>query len=208
MNILAIGAHFDDVELGCGGSLFQWKKLGHEIIIFVASISGYSNSQGDIIRSDSVAYEEGVNAANFLGADLITGGFSTFDVEFAEPLNRKLIDVSNQVQPDIVLTHWSGDVHHDHKFLSLATLHCYRHIPKLLMYCANWYEADNRFDPRFFIDISDTFTKKKELIEIFQSENKRTKGIWMDYIQAQSRLFGLKAGVKYAEGFEVVKWLY
>ena len=207
MNILAIGAHFDDVELGCGGSLLLWKNQGHDITVFVASLSGYRDSQGSSIRSDETAYAEGVKAADYLGAKLIMGNFPTFDVEFAEPLNRKLIDASNIIQPDIVLTHWSGDVHHDHKSLALASLHCLRHTPKLLMYCANWYESNQRFDPRFFVDISDTFEGKLELIEIYRSEKTRTGELWIDYVRSQSRLMGLKAGVQYAEGFEVIKWL-
>jgi len=208
MNILAIGAHFDDLELGCGGSLLLWKSQGHHITIFIASKSGYTDSKGNIIRSNEIAFNEGQHAAEYIGANLIVGDIPTFDVAFSEPLNCKLIDISNTFKPDLVLTHWNGDVHHDHKSLSLATMHCFRHTQKLLMYCTNWYESNQRFDPRFFVDISDTFDSKLKLIEIYQSENNRTGGKWIDFIKAQSILFGLKTGVQYAEGFEIVKWVY
>ena len=206
MNILAIGAHFDDVELGCGGSLFYWKEQGHNINIFTATLSGYHNSLGNVVRSNEVAIAEGQQAAKFLDAQLITGDFPTFELQFSEPLNQKLITAITLVQPDLVLTHWSGDIHHDHRELGLATLHCCRHIPKLLTYSSNWYESDRRFDPRFFVDISNSLDKKIELIKIYQSENLRTNQIWLDYTYSQARLMGLKAGVQYAEGFEVVKW--
>lgn len=207
MNILAIGAHFDDVELGCGGSLLAWKGQGHAITIFVVSRSGYRDPQGTVIRSDATARAEGIAAADYIGAKLIEGDIPTFELEFAEPLNKKLMDVLHSVQPDMVLTHWSGDVHHDHQALALASLHCCRHIPRLLMYCVNWYESDQRFDPRFFVDISATLEKKTELIEMYRSENGRTGGLWLDYVRASARMTGLRAGVQYAEGFEVVKWL-
>jgi LmbE family N-acetylglucosaminyl deacetylase len=43
VNILAIGAHFDDVELGCGGALARHAKLGDRVYVFVATVSGYDN---------------------------------------------------------------------------------------------------------------------------------------------------------------------
>jgi len=206
MNILAIGAHFDDVELGCGGSLLYWKEKGHDITIFIATLSGYHDSLGNIVRSNDVALAEGNQAAKFLGANLITGNFHTFELQFAEPLNQKLITVINQVKPDLVLTHWVGDIHHDHRELGLATLHCCRHVPKLLTYCSNWYESNQRFDPRLFVDISCYFDQKIELIKIYQSENLRTNRVWIDYVSSQARLIGLKSGTQYSEGFEIVRW--
>lgn len=205
--ILAIGAHYDDVELGCGGSLLMWKDQGHDITIFTASLSGYRDPEGNVIRSDETARAEGVKAANYLEAKLITGDFPTFELEFAEPLNCKLMDVLHNVKPDIVLTHWGRDVHHDHRAVALASLHCCRHIPRLLTYYSNYYESDWPFDPRFFVDISDMFEKKIELIKIYRSEKSRTGELWIDYVRSQSRLMGLKVGVQYAEGFEAVKWL-
>lgn len=205
--ILAIGAHYDDVELGCGGSLLMWKDQGHDITVFTVSQSGYRDTRGNIIRSDETARAEGIKAAKYMEAELIEGNFPTFELEFAEPLNCKLMDVLHSVQPDTVLTHWSGDVHHDHRAVALASLHCCRHIPRLLTYCSNYYESDWRFDPRFIVDISDMFEKKIELIKIYRSEKSRTGELWIDYVRSKSRLIGLKAGVQYAEGFEVVKWL-
>ena len=56
------------------------------------------------------------------------------------------------------------------------------------------------------MDISATLGKKIELVEIYRSENGRTGGLWLDYLRANARMMGLKTGVQYAEGFEVVKW--
>jgi LmbE family N-acetylglucosaminyl deacetylase len=53
MNILALGAHSDDIELGCGGSLARYASLGHNIYLYVATKSGYSDSEGNLIRSDN-----------------------------------------------------------------------------------------------------------------------------------------------------------
>jgi LmbE family N-acetylglucosaminyl deacetylase len=207
MNILAIGAHFDDVELGCGGSLLAWRDLGHSLTVFVATVSGYRDPQGNLIRSNEAARAEGLAVAKKMGATLIEGGFPHFDLEFSEPLNSKLIQIIRDIKPDLVLTHWPDDTHPDHRALASATLHVCRHLPRVLLYCSNWYESDQRFDPRFFVDISVTLEQKLKLIELHQSENTRTHGTWLDYTRAQAKMLGAKTGVEYAEGFQVVKWL-
>lgn len=205
--VLAIGAHFDDVELGCGGSLLRWKEQGWEISVFTATHSGYADPEGNVIRSSDVARAEGVAAAKKMGAELYEGGFRTFEIEFGETLNAKVVEVIQSTEPDLVLTHWRNDAHHDHRALALSTLHASRHVPAVLMYRCNWYDGDEPFDPRYWVDISDTIEGKVELIETYASENGRTGGAWVDFARSQARLGGLKSGVAFAEGFEVVKWV-
>jgi LmbE family N-acetylglucosaminyl deacetylase len=207
MNILAVGAHFDDVELGCGGSLMVWKDQGHAVSVFVATRSGYSDPQGTVIRSDETARAEGIAASQVLGVDLIEGDFPTLELQFAEPLNRRLLDVVREKRPDLVLAHWPGDTHPDHRALARAALHSGRHVPRFLAYRSNWYESEESFDPRFFVDISPVWERKQRLIGCYRSELARTHESWPPYFQALAQELGKKAGVAYAEGFQVVKWL-
>lgn len=207
MKILAFGAHYDDVELGCGGALLAWKAQGHSISMFVATRSGYSDAKGNVIRSDATAREEGRCAAQLMGAELLEGELPTLELEFGESLNQKILGVLDQIRPDTVLTHWPGDVQHDHRALARASIQCCRHIPRLATYCSNWYEGEERFDPRFFVDISPFMDQKIQLIQVHASENARTAGRWVEYSRAQARVAGLKTGVENAEAFEVVRWL-
>jgi LmbE family N-acetylglucosaminyl deacetylase len=207
MNILAIGAHFDDVELGCGGSLLKWKKAGHDVSLFVATQSGYQDSRGKSVRTDEDARAEGIKAAKHLGAALYEGGLKTFDVEFNETLNRKLLQVVETAKPDLVLTHWMNDAHHDHQALSSASLHCCRHVPRLLTYRSNWYDGKSQFKPTFYVDISSQLEKKVKLIQLHRSEFIRTDGKWEDFVRSQAVLAGLKTGCRYAESFEAIRWM-
>ena len=76
MRILAIGAHFDDVELGCGGTIARHTRNGDEVTIYVATDSGYSDYANRVIRKPEVARREGQNAADILGVkELICGGY-------------------------------------------------------------------------------------------------------------------------------------
>jgi LmbE family N-acetylglucosaminyl deacetylase len=207
MKILAIGAHFDDPELGCGGSLLRWKSEKNPIALFVATRSGYKDAKGKTVRTDKTARAEGRESARALGAKLFEGGFPTFGLEAAEPLHRKLLRAIHEFRPDLVLTHWRDDAHQDHRALAAATLHCCRHVPKVLMYRSNWYETGGIFQPKFFVDISRTLEKKIGLIKIHDSEFTRTGGDWEKFVRAEAALAGLKSGCKYAESFEVVRWL-
>ena len=138
MRVLAIGAHFDDVELGCGGTLLAWKARGDDVSLFVASDSGYSDPSGKPIRESNVARDEGKAVAARLGAELIEANIPTFEVVSDERLHAPLLAALERVRPDVVLSHWAGDPHHDHRQVALATLHTARRIPRVLVYRSNW----------------------------------------------------------------------
>ena len=59
MNVLAIGAHFDDVELGCGGTLAKHKAKGDSVFVYIATESGYRAADNTVIRDNDVARREG-----------------------------------------------------------------------------------------------------------------------------------------------------
>lgn len=152
MNILAIGAHFDDLELGCGGTLARHVRQGDKVIGFVATDSGFGRLDGSELRSVSTALEEGRRASKIIGYQLVAGGIPTFHVEYGETLHAKLLKLIEENQIDQIYTHWTGDVHHDHRNLALATLHASRHVNRLLMYRSNWYPSEQEFQGNFYVD--------------------------------------------------------
>lgn len=205
--MLAVGAHFDDVEIGCGGTLLSWRQAGHTIGVFVATTSGYTRPDGRVIRSPEQAQAEGRRAAEALGAQLFEGGLATFGVGFDETTHRLILAALDEFRPDVVLTHWRDDAHHDHSTLGLATVHCCRRIPRVLAYHSNWDLSPGSFEPRFFVDVEATLEGKIELVKLYSSEFARTEGRWESAIRARARDHGERAGCSYAEGFEVVRWL-
>ena len=207
MKILAIGAHADDVEIGCGGSLAKWSDEGHDITIFTATNSAYTGPDGTLVRSAEAAATEAAKAAEIIGASLITGPFDCFSLNFAEPLNATLLNLVEELNPDMVLTHWEGDTHPDHQALSKASLHVSRRAPSVLMYASNWYAGTASFEPRFYVDISEYLERKLELIAVFKSELNRVGDSWARHCSAQATAYGLQTGCAYAEGFRVVKHL-
>ena len=207
MNVLAIGAHFDDIELGCGGALAKHLANGDNVYAYVATKSGFTNHQNIVIRSNEVADKEGENAMNILGVTLIKGNFDALKIEFTDELNIDILKIVEDKKIDLVYSHWTGDIHHDHQAVAKASLHSCRHVPRQLMYRSNWYHSNLEFKGNFYVDISDFWEIKKKSIEAHQSEMERTGKKWIEFFHNEAKNAGQRIEVKYAEVFEVIKWL-
>lgn len=207
MRVLAIGAHYDDIELGCGGTLVKHVAEGDEVYAYVATLSGFSSAAQQVVRSNEVALAEGQKAMEVLGVQLIPGSFKTLELEFAEPLNVEILRIVEERKIEKVYTHWIGDIHHDHAALARASLHSCRHVPRMLMYRSNWYHAPIEFHGNFYVNITNSWEKKELAIRAHESEMERTGHKWIEFFRNEATNAGQRIGVKYAEVFEVVKWL-
>lgn len=207
MNVLAIGAHFDDIELGCGGAIARHVRHGDAVTAYVACVSGYTGYNRQVIRDSDTARREGEAAMAILGAKLVCGQFPTFGVEFCEALNVEIIRLVEENSIHLIYTHWAGDVHHDHQALARASLHSCRHVPRMLMYRSNWYPSSQEFRGNFYVDISEYWDLKRRAIESHLTEVERTAHAWIDFFHNEAQNAGQRIGVKYAEVFELIKWL-
>lgn len=208
MKILAIGAHFDDVELGCGGALAAHAARGDEVYVFVATVSGFTNQYDQSVRSSDVARAEAEEAMKVLGVkQMFCGDFKTLEVEFVDSLNIQILRLVEQLGIEQVYAHWTGDIHHDHQAVARASLHSCRHVPRLLMYRSNWYHSTLDFRGNFYVDITDHWDAKEMAIRAHQSEMERTGAKWINFFRNEAENAGQRIGVRYAEVYEVVKWL-
>jgi LmbE family N-acetylglucosaminyl deacetylase len=208
MNILAIGAHFDDVELGCGGALARHAKKGDNVYVFVATISGFSNQYNQEVRSNDTALGEARKAMGILGVkELICGNFKTLEVEFVDALNIEILKIVNEKKIDQVYAHWTGDIHHDHQAVARASLHSCRHVPRLLMYRSNWYHSTLEFRGNFYVDITPYWEAKERAIRAHVTEVDRTGNKWISFFRNEAENAGQRIGVQMAEVFEIVKFL-
>jgi len=203
--VLAIGAHFDDIELGCGGSLCKHANNGDAVTMYVATNSGFSGDAGS--RDAGEARKEGEKAAEIIGAKLILGGHQTLFLEFCDEVNSQLVQIIHNHQIDTIYTHWNDDVHHDHAALAFSTLHAARHVPRLLMYRSNWYHSTAPFHKQYYVDITSVWKTKEKALRAHESEMRRTGEKWIEYFRAEARNCGAETGVEMAEAFQVVKWL-
>ncbi len=208
MNVLAIGAHFDDVELGCGGALARHASQGDSVYVYVATVSGFANYNNQTVRSNEAALGEAQAAMRVLGVkELICGKFQTLAVEFVDSLNMEILKIVEERKIDMVYSHWTGDIHHDHQAVARASLHSCRHVPRLLMYRSNWYHSTMEFRGNFYMDITNYWNIKELAIRSHASEMERTGEKWINFFRNEAENAGQRIGVKYSEVFEVIKWL-
>ncbi len=207
MHILGVGAHYDDLELGCSGTLIKHVQRGDKVTMLVVTDSAYTNPNGKVVRSADVAYEEGKSAAAIIGADLVCLNYKTFMVKNDEDLTRALLDFVEDNNIEVIYSHWVGDIHRDHKVVANVSLMAGRHVKRHLMYRSNHYDTEAIFRGNYYSDITDVIEKKVEAILAHKSEIERTHRQWVDFFRNQNYNDGLKIGVEYAECFEIVRYL-
>lgn len=113
MNILAIGAHPDDLDICCGGTLIRFAQNGERVVMAVMT-DGRSHPIGD---PDQVAARRKIEAqrsAELAGAELVWLGFPDGRLTDDVPARLKLIELMMRVQPDLIITHAPDDYHSDH----------------------------------------------------------------------------------------------
>jgi LmbE family N-acetylglucosaminyl deacetylase len=199
MNILAIGAHPDDIELGCGGTLLKASRQGHNVFMYTLTRGAASGDPEQRTR-------ELMRSAKFIGAKrLWIDNFEDTKLSLSSELINHIEFFVNKADPDIVLTHALGDTHHDHRAIAASTIEAGRFIPNILAY---EIPVTRDFKPQVYYDISDVIDDKIELINIFWSQRSKMflksnaiKGI-AEYRALQSRL---NTQVTCVEAFEVQK---
>lgn len=224
LNVLAIGVHPDDVELGCSGTILNEVKNGKKVGILDLT-EGELGTRGNV----ATRHKESSAAARILGVEVrenlkMRDGFFRNDEEH----QLKLIRAIRKFQPEIVLANVLDDRHPDHgRAGHLIADACFlsglmrvetvgedgapqkKWRPKyILHYLQDWYH-----EPDLLIDISDVFEQRMKAIEAYTSqfynpvdgdEGPQTyisTPDFLDSVIARARMLGKRIGVKYAEGF-------
>ena len=208
--ILFIGAHFDDVELGCGGTIKYFTKKKDIVKILVVSNSEIKNIKNkNIIRNKNKAKQEFLKSITVLSVkDFSLLNFKTNAIEFNDKLISQIRNEIDNFKPHLIFTHWDKDVHQDHRAIGQATLSAGRHVKSILMYQSNNYISEEEFNGNLFIDISKYFNHKIKSIKCYKSELKRVNNNWLSKIKSKNMENGNKINVKFAENFKVIKLLY
>jgi len=195
-SVLAIGAHPDDVELGCGGTLLRHRQLGHRIAVLTLS----GGEQGG---AQSEREAESARAASLLGANLVFGGLVDTRITEGPDTIEVIAEAIRAFQPEIIYTHSENDVHQDHRNVHAATLVAARRVSNLLAYQSPSATID--FRPTLFVEVGDYLSKKVELIACYESQVVCRPYLRTEHITSTANYWGRFAGYKYVEPFESVR---
>ena len=219
--VLAIGAHPDDLEILGGGTLARYAQQGAAISMAIATDGSAGHM---LIPADELAEirrSEAAKAAGLIGADFYWLGYRDEHLFEDIPTRLRIVDLIRQTRPDVILTHNPQDYHPDHRAVSrlvfdasfvsglpnVKTQHLFHPGVAPLFYFDSF--GGTNFIPTEFVDISETFAIKHEMLACHESQVKWLKDHdqidVLNVIEITSRSRGLQCGVPYAEGYSSEK---
>lgn len=198
--ILAIGAHPDDIELGCGGYILRAKAQG-------AKVYGLTLTRGERgTDKANVRAQEAHAAAHFMGLDdywLLDFPDGHLQEKIREA-KEKIEEVIRKLAPTVVLMHNPYDHHSDHKATYTAAKEAARLVPTAL--CYESIGTPNEFNADYYVDISDYMNEMLRVIGLHKSQAHKS---YMDPVLLKGRAShrGIQCSVPYAMAFQVVRIL-
>lgn len=218
MRVLAVGAHPDDLEILCGGTLVRFVQEGHEVVMCHATKGdrgSFVHTAEEIAR---IRDEEARRAAEIAGADYASLGLSDGDVLASDREQRRaVIDLVREARPELIITHCPNDYMGDHNEISRLVFECSFHATLPLIetgiphhsLVAPIYYMDTIFGlgfvPTEYVDVSDAIETKTAMLEAHQSQLTWLRdhdGIdVVEQMRTATRYRGQQCGVDYAEGF-------
>lgn len=199
MNILAIGAHPDDIEIGCGGTLIKYTNRGHRVFLMVMT-------EGGLGASTTIRAEEQMDSRAIIGAEhVFWGGHEDTKLMVDKDVITKVENVISEVMPDFIFCHYPDDTHQDHRHLAQVVVSATRNSRNVL-----FYEVPTTwgFNPYVFVDISDTIEKKIEALKAHHSQVTKTNIEDLSIVKiarSSANFRGIQGRVKYAEAFQSLR---
>jgi len=197
LNILCLGAHSDDIEIGCGGTILRLLSEYDDVSVHWVVLGSSGQRDGEAAGS----------AEHFLqDAKKKTVIIETFKDSFfpyvGEDIKRFFEQLKTSISPDIIFTHYRNDLHQDHRLISELTWNTYRnHL--ILEYEILKYDGDIG-TPNLYVHLDDTLCQKKIKFIMDSFKTQREKD-WFtpDAFLSLLRIRGIesRAPGQYAEGF-------
>lgn len=192
-NVLAVGAHPDDIELGCAGALLQHKKVGDRVFMAVLTCGelGAKSVEG---RS-----QEAQMAADVIGATLIHGPFEDGFVPLTSETVNFIEQIIKKENIDTVYVHSPQDAHQDHLLASRATIAAARKINRVLFYQS---PSTVEFNPTMFVDIKKHLKGKIAALACHHSQVEGSETLDLSVVKTTAHYWGSRGRLDYAEAFE------
>ncbi|WP_448625505.1 PIG-L deacetylase family protein [Geodermatophilus sp. URMC 64] len=194
-SVLAVGAHPDDIELGCGATLLAHVAAGDRVTMLV--VTGGENGPGDAGQVIGRRTEQ-ISAARTLGATLRWGGLRDCAIPNDSSTVALVEDVLREVDADLVYVHAPEDSHQDHRTVAAATLAAARRLPRVLHYQS---PSTLTFTPSVFVDVTAHLSGKLAALRCHASQVDHSAMVEPDAVVASARHWGAHARIGYAEAF-------
>ena len=200
MNILAIGAHPDDIEIGCAGTLMKYKERGAEVYIMVVSDGSFGGDPEQRRR------EQDTSAKVMKVDKIFWGGYKDTSLSYdLQELIGSIEAIIKKIKPAFIFANYPKDTHQDHRALADAITSAARNARNVL-----FYEVPTSIDfsPTVFVDISGHMEEKLKALSAHESQMDKTniEGLSiLEIAKSAAHFRGTQGRVKFAEGFHPLR---
>jgi LmbE family N-acetylglucosaminyl deacetylase len=201
MNVLAIGAHPDDIEYGCGGMLTKYAQRGHDVFLWIAS-DGALGGDGEVRRQ-----EQGESARIMGVREVFWGEYLDTEIPLTRELIVRIESVIRRIEPRMIFVHYPDDTHQDHRNLAQGTQSATRYVPNFLFYEG---PTTQNFTPNCYTDIEGVLDEKLACLKAHRSQVAKTNIEDLSILElakSSANFRGIQARVKYAEAFQSIRLL-
>lgn len=207
MKIVAIGAHFDDLELACGGTIARFTSLGHTVDVIMTSRSDYADAYGNVLRTELQAKSEGVAGLKVLGVDkIVCLNYPTKEVVFCKQLIESINRYFDLWKPDFILAPSQNESHQDHYNTSKAVMSAGRYQKTIWTYETLYPSKTTNtvFRPTLYVDITEQMQTKLDSLKAHTSQFSKYEH-WTDLVTSLARVRGIENQCKYAEAYDIIR---
>ncbi len=219
MRVLAVGAHPDDLEILCGGTLAKYAAQGHDVMMAIATNGEVGSPTLSKAEIADIRRAEAQAAAAVISADLIWMNHPDEFLFSNHETRLHFLNTVRHARPDVILAHAPTDYHPDHRTAGqiLWDIRVMTTVPNIETEappCEKIPEiyyfdtvAGIDFVPQFYVDISQFFELKKQMLACHKSqaawlENQYGMS-YLEFIEHISRYRGIQSGALYAECFQL-----
>jgi LmbE family N-acetylglucosaminyl deacetylase len=218
VRVLAIGAHPDDLELQCAGTLTKYAEAGHQVVMCCVACGDTGHYRIPAKELAETRHVEAQSSADVIGAELIWLGLHDHHVYAEDPETRSLfVDMMRRANPDLVIAHHPADYMSDHVAAgqlavyatwAVASPHYVTAHPAIgreprVLYMETYLGIG--FQPQEYVDITDHMGTKLAMMSQHASQISWLKEHGdldvLEQIETAGRFRGYQSGVRYAEGF-------
>lgn len=224
MNVLAFGAHPDDLEFFCGGTLARYAQEGHQVTMCIVT-DGRGRPKGNPEEIVVIRRAEAQASADIIGARLLWLGIPDGGLWFDEPTRHLFIEAIRETKPNVVICHPPEDYHPDHKVTSQLVMDAVQ-VARTANYPSQYEphrgvvpvafmesERGLEFTPEDYVDISDVWETKLKMLAQHRSQlmtgeydpdfvvPPEAENAFVRYVDVMSGFRGLQSDVRHAECF-------
>ncbi len=206
--VLILSPHTDDAELGCGGLICKLLEKKSELYWIV-----FSTAEESLPKSypNDTLIKEFISVTNYLGLCNTKYQIEHFKVrklaEKRQEVLEILVNIRNIYNPTLVIGPSLHDYHQDHLVVANEMIRAYKMTSSIICYELPWNQVS--FNSQFFVKLDEKYIQEKiKMLSYYKSQKSQNKSYFSeDFIRGLASTRGTQIGCRYAEAFEVIRWI-